>query len=197
MLQIRNLICLCVFASLLNGCGTFRKTSTTRTALEQALLSQSVESALNSMQVERMEGKSFSIDPQWVQAVDEEYIFTAVNQRLLESGMKASEDSAKSDVVVYPSVAYSGTDDSSFLLGIPAIAIPLPFSSAPLTTPELALFKLDRQYGRTSLGLYGVERSSGELAFSVPMKAGEAYYKLWTILFLINFDTTNLPEPYN
>lgn len=178
------------------GCGTFRTTVTPRTALEQALLSHSVHTTLESMNLPDLRNKTYTLDPTWVQAVDEEFILTSINEKLLESGLRAAADPAKAEITIFPRIAFMGIDDSSFLLGVPALEVPVPFSGGSFETPELALFKLARQYGRNGMGIYGIERESGELAFSVPISTSQSYHKLWTILFLISFDTSNLPPPY-
>jgi hypothetical protein len=186
-------IALCLAAPAL-GCYTSRSTTTARTAVEQALLSQSAESTLAGLEIPAaLQGKSYFLVEDQFEATDGKWVVAQVHQKLLAAGLKAGGKKT-ADVFVYPSVANAAIDDSRWFLGLPALPIPIPNVGA-VTLPELALFKYDTQRGRNRMNVYG-HHGSGELAFQTATGSTEKYFTRWTILLFIAFRTTDLAAPF-
>jgi hypothetical protein len=186
-------IALCLALPAL-GCYTSRSTTTARTAVEQALLSQSAESTVADFQIPaELRGKSYFLVEDQFEAADGKYVIAQVHQKLLAAGLKAGGKKT-ADVFVYPSVANAGIDDSKIFLGMPELPIPVP-NVGTLSIPELALFKWDAQRGRNRMNAYG-HHASGELAFQTATVSTQKYYTRWTLLFFIAFRTTDLAAPF-
>lgn len=191
-----TLLALTGLAGLTAGCGTLKTTQTPRTALEQALLSEAAVRALKGFRVSGVEGKKFFLDTSQFKAVDQEIIVARLHETFLQAGMMRAGEAKDADIIIHPSVDYAGIDRATILWGLPPIPFPIP-SVGTITTPELALFKRDSQYGRNKMAAYGVERESGRLAFSIPPSSGQAYYSRWTFLIAFGFKTSDMPEPYS
>ncbi len=175
------------------GCASYRTTTTPRTAVEQALLSQSAESTLERLAIPELAGKSFFVSPDLFEAIDGKYVLAQINQKLLAAGGKAGGQKT-ADILVYPSVANAAIDDRSIFLGIPEFPFAIPGVGA-ITVPELALFKLATQRGRNRMNVYG-HYNTGELAFRTETASTERSYSRWIILFLITFRSTDLVAPF-
>lgn len=178
------------------GCSTGKFTTTERTALERALLSESAEMSLMGLENPGMRDQAFYLETGEFEAVDEEYIISALRGKLLSFGMKVVDNKEDADLVVYPRSAIANMDESEALIGIPELPMALPGIGA-MKLPELALFKRFSQRGHSKIGVYGVEQEENRLAFDLGRSVGSRYYTRWTVLFLITFATTDLPQPYS
>jgi hypothetical protein len=176
------------------SCASTRTSTTPRTAIEMALISQSAENTLEKFETDALTGKSFAMDDTHFEATDKAFAQSALRLQMLKNGMNETK-AEEAEVSVRPRVAIAAIDDFNFFIGIPSIPLILPgVGAAP--TPELAFFKRAKQIGRNRMGAYAVNKD-GSLAHDFGVQATEVYYTHWTILALINFRRTNLEEPYN
>lgn len=178
-------------ALALTGCTTTTHSTTARTAIEQALLTQSAEDSVNDMVFRNLEGVSYFILADDVEAYEKSYIMTTLNEGLLSSGMVAADSADDAEVLVYPRVANAAIDERSAFIGIPEFPLAIPGVGA-LALPEIVLYSSHRQMGRNRMGVYAKYSENDKLAFSTEMLANERYYTRWTVLFLFSFRTTNL-----
>ncbi|CAN5297123.1 hypothetical protein BH09SUM1_BH09SUM1_09280 [soil metagenome] len=183
-------------AFFLGACATGRSTTTDRTAVEEALLSESAERALVKMSGDRLFYNRCFIEDSELKAPDKEYVLSALRLRMAKLGMHPVAKQEDADIIIYPRAGMAGIDDSGTLIGIPAIPLVVP-GGGSVTTPELALFKRAKQIGRTKLGLYGIDAKSRFIAFDFDRQSGQAYYTRWTLLFIITFASTDLIDPYH
>lgn len=184
-----------VAALVLSGCTVGRKTTTERTAVEQALLAQAAERAMDEIAVEGLVGQKFFIKDDHFEATDGKYVKAVVANKMIDSGMIAADTEEEADVLVYPAVANAAIDDKEVLLGSPPLPLAIPGLGA-LELPKAAFFSLDSQFGRHRSALYGKYRENDRTAFIVEPVGSETYYKRWTVLFFFSFRTTNLDYPF-
>jgi len=190
----KRLLVLIMTAGLVSSC-SMRSTTTDRTAIEQALLSESAVRSVAQMDFKQHEGKSFFIKEDKFEAVDGKFVMGEVRNKLLEDGLRGAAKEEDADLLVWPRSGAHGIDDSKFLLGIPSIPIPIP-TVGTLETPELALFKLERQRGRDRSAIVLEDRETGALAQETGAKSAQVHYDRWVILIFIGFRTTNLGRPF-
>lgn len=178
------------------GCTTSRVTTTDRTAVEQALLARTAEDVIGQfMAVPPAEGRGFRLDETGLDGPDKIHIAAAMKARFLKDGLRLTTGTAPSDATIVPRVLMSGIDDDEYLLGIPSIPIPVP-GYATVHLPEMAIFKLHTQRGRTELGYTAYESASGApLANQDPLQSTRKYRR-WTIFFVLMFRTGDLGDPF-
>lgn len=188
--------CLLVFYVVgSGGCALTQDVSSTpRSAIEQLLLTQSVEHALADLSVPIPEGATFTIKTtgllertQW----DLEYIRDAVSARLGTLGytLKNTEDNAA--YLVKVQVESMGTNQGRIFIGMPPVqSVLIPFS-----LPQLTLYqKLDQlAHVRLHLDLYHI--SSGRFLGSTTKLASSTYFNQYVVLFFISFRRTDLIDP--
>ena len=195
---LRTTLLLSVLSSLLlsTGCMATRTTTTSRTAVEQALLSRSVDESISSNDFPAGNGQTFKIDSEGFTATDKILIVSSLRSALLYSGFsEASGEDAKPDLTIYPVVEFSAIDDSDFLIGIPSIPIPVG-PQAVIPTPEIALLKKSDQWGRSRIGVTAVDSQTGALVFTTAGQPAQEDYRRWTVLIVITFRKTTLGEPF-
>lgn len=181
-------------ALVLTSC-QMKSTSTARTAIEQALLSTAATRTVEQMDFKALNGKSFFIKEDKFEAVDGKFVMGEVRSRLLNDGLFAAAKEETADVLIWPRSAAHGIDESKFLLGIPAIPIPVP-TVGTIQTPELALFKLDRQRGRDRTAIAVEDRTSGTLVADTGQLSSQCRYDRWVILVIFGWTSSNLGEPF-
>ena len=147
------------------------------------------------MDFKSLAGKSFVIKEDKWDAVDGKFVLAQLREQLLASGLTAADKEESATLLVYPRSGAHGIDDSEFLLGLPAIPVPIP-TVGTLQTPELALFAIKRQRGRDRMGVEVEERKTGVLAKQTDMIATQTRYDRYTILIFFGFHTTNLSKPF-
>ena len=190
-----TLLAIALTALLTAGCTTSRVTTTERTAVEQALLSQSAEETLAHWDFRHAAGKRFAIEQEYFEGTDGKYLLAALQARLLEGGLRAAPEKGPADIAVYPRVAHAGVDESSVMIGIPEFPIAIP-GVGTLAFPEMAFFKRHTQLGRNRMAVCGVYTHDGSQAFATSAVSSQKRYVRWTLLFFLSFRTTNLAKPF-
>jgi hypothetical protein len=192
----RNLLLLPLIAAVVvTGC-SMRQTTTDRTAVEQALLSVAATRTLEKMDFSSLTGKTFFIKEDKFEAVDGKFVSGELRAHLLKQGLIAAEKEEDTDLLVWPRVASHGIDDSKFLIGLPPIPIPVP-TVGVIETPEIAIFKLDRQRGRNRMGVHIEESETGKLALATNQVSAQSRYDRWVILILFGWTNSDLDVPWS
>lgn len=190
---------------LLSACAVTRVTTTPRTAVEQALITQSTAKAIDSFELSKHKGRSFFIDSQVLleqncheglcQNYELIYILNAMKDRFLKEGMVYASSKDDAEITIIPRIDYALLDDSESIIGLPSFPIPIP-GAGNLQTPEIALFGNATQFGRSKFSITGVDAKSGNLVFSETTTAAEKHYSRWSLLLLISWRTTDLEKPF-
>ncbi len=157
----------CVSALLLlAGCGTTRTTDSGRTATEQLLISDAIDRAVDSINLQILAGQTVYFDDSLVTKItDSEYLVGSVRQQLLANGCVLKDSRSEADYVVEVRAGAIGTDRNDLLFGIPAFQVPqvLPVaSSVPAAIPEIPFAKRSQQRGVAKIALYAYEQKTGE-----------------------------------
>lgn len=196
-----------ILATLLlaTGCMTGRTTTTNRSAIEQALLSQSAEASIEAMDFSSLAGKTYLLKKDYCSATDCEYLLGTLQRKLLRSGLAAADDEKSTktaanpantpDLIIYPSVAHAAVDDSSLLIGFPEIPMAIPGVGA-FTIPETAFFKHGTQKGCNRMVVFGKDAKTKRLAFSTEVVSSQKHYDRWVLLFVFSFRDTDLKAPH-
>lgn len=157
--------CLCA-VSIAVGCGTTRSSDTTRTATEQLLLSDAIDRAVESLDMQMLHGQSVYLDDSKIGSavVDRDYLISSIRQHMLASGcvLKAVRDDA--DFVLEARTGTLGTDRNDLLFGIPATNVPqvVPLQGVPAALPEIPFAKRSLQRAVAKLAVFAYHRESGE-----------------------------------
>lgn len=146
------------------GCATTRSTDTARTATEQLLISDAIDRAVQSLDLQPLAGQSIFLDESKVaDAVDKNYFVSTLRQQLLANGCELKEKREDADFIVEARAGAIGTDRSDLLFGIqqtPVPAIPV-IQPLPSTVPEVPLAKRKDQRGIAKIAIFAYHRASG------------------------------------
>jgi hypothetical protein len=172
-----------------SGCAVSTKvTPTERSSIEQQLLTRSLERAIAQIDVRKFTGKTLTVDLYGL-TNDRDFAKEFVVTRLQENGARVIPDAQKADVQSKFFLSALGVDRSEGLLGVPAFAIPV--IGVPI--PEIALFKSVRNRGIAEIQMYAFDSRNGKFLSKSPA-VGIAKYDDYTIMIMINFNSTDLNE---
>ena len=173
------------------GCTTYRESNTVRTPEEQILLSKAVDYALAGMKHSQLAGQKTFLDVSSLECVDKPYVVDALRQNLSASGARLVDKAEDAEFMVSARAGMLATQAGSALFGLPALRIPIPMVGTT-ESPEVALFKWVKQDGMAKLcvSVYGKDK---QLAGSHE-GVGHTRYGRWTVLLLIHWHNTNVPE---
>jgi hypothetical protein len=183
----------------LAGCTTDRLTEPSQTATEQLLISTAVDHAVDQLNPTIPSGTKIFVDAQFFDnapgdaALYSKYAVASVRDRLLRLGARLVDDRKTADMVVELRTGGQSIDHHDFLVGLPAIPVPIPLVGT-LSTPKLALYERNRQTGIAKLAVtaYGKD---GALTASTGPTYGESDKTEWGLLLFFSWEKQDLlPE---
>jgi hypothetical protein len=177
------------------ACTTDRQTDPAATATEELLVTNAVDRSVQNIHVVFPPDSRVFVDTEYYDtdgAVRPKYAIGTVRDALLRSGAHLVDDRKDADTVVDLRAAAQSIDHTSFLIGIPSFPIPIPLAGT-LEFPEIALFKIDRQTGKSSLALTAYDQKSGTLVASTGAEYGEAHIRKY-VIFLVSWSNSDV-EP--
>ncbi|MGV3774596.1 MAG: DUF6655 family protein [Verrucomicrobiales bacterium] len=190
----RMAFCLSLPALLIStGCVQTRITEPERSGVEQLLISTASDQAVEKMDVSFLSGRRVFVDRQFFEAYDEEYVLGSIRDHMSRNGALLVEDSDSADIIVEARSGALSTDSSSSVIGFPSTSLPIPLAGN-FATPELALLKTQKQYSTAKFALLAYERESRRHMHSSGPVTGFANHHYYTVLGLIKFNKTTIPE---
>jgi hypothetical protein len=183
------LVVAAIFAA---SCTTQRVTEPPQTATEQLVVSAAVDHAVDNLRPAIAPGAKIFVDDRFVDMRDDaaivpKYAIGAVRELILRAGGRLVDDRKRADLVAELRTGAQSIDRRTFLVGIPAIPIPVP-TTGILTTPELPLYRRDLQRGISTLALTIYGAKSGMLAAATGPVYGSSHYVRGAFLLLFSWD---------
>lgn len=129
-------------------------------------MSDAIDNAIDEIDFAALGGKDVYFDPKFLKGVvDENYIVSALRQRLLASGCVLRERREDATYVVEVRAGAVGTDRQELVFGLPAVNVPnfvpgMP-ATVPSSLPELPLAKKTNQKAVAKISVYAYNRETG------------------------------------
>jgi hypothetical protein len=146
------------------GCGVTRSTDTVRTATEQLLISDAIDRAVQTMNLQTLSGQTVFLDDSKLgDTVDRNYYISTLRQQLLANGCELRDQKDQADFVVEARAGAIGTDRNDLLFGIPSMNVPMiPLvQPVPSAIPEIPIAKRKDQRGVAKIAVFAYHRASG------------------------------------
>lgn len=196
-MRLIQILATLMVAAVISGCAMSRESTTDRTAIEVALLTQTASEAIRSIPVSSNDigSKSYVIKDDAVAAPEKSFILSELNDLLLAADAHVLVGENEPDVTIEPRINFAHIDDDKFLVGIPAVPLPIP-GAGTLSTPEIAFFSMNTQKGRSRVSLFGYESDTGKRVFSATATPSEHRFRRYRFLIFFTFRTTTLPDPF-
>jgi hypothetical protein len=156
--------CLVLCQVALVGCGTTRSSDTNRTATEQLLISDAIDRAVQSINLQTLAGQSVYLDDSRLgDVVDRNYLVSTLRQHLLANGCALRAERDQADFIVEARAGAIGTDRNDLLFGVPSINVPqiMPVQPVAAAIPEVPIAKRRDQRGIAKIAVFAYHRESG------------------------------------
>jgi hypothetical protein len=161
------------------GCASTRYTDTSRTAMEQLLISNAVDQALDRVEFPQLAGQSVFVDDKYMECVDKAYVVGCVRHRVLASGAKLADKVEGADLVLEVRSGGVGTDKVETFFGFPKIALPGPM---PISLPEVKLISKETQSGTAKLGIVAYHAKERKAIGQGGLSLAKSQDSAWTFL---------------
>jgi hypothetical protein len=178
------------------ACSSERETQPARTASEQLMISSAVDHALDRLHVDIPRGTRIWVNADNFEGYDQKYAVGAIRDHLLRQGALLVADKGQADTIVEIRSGALSTDENSMLIGIPSMALPVPFVGAT-STPELSLLKRSNEKGVAKIGVTAYDAKTGAMAPYSPAQPtyGFSDRTRWVVFSLIDWSNSDtLPE---
>lgn len=164
--------CLTAATSLLliTGCGT----AIQRNGTEQLLLSDSVDHAIDQLDLSGLAGRKVYLDTEYIRgfkgpnvSITSDYITSALRQKLTTTGCQIQTTRTEADYILEARIGALGTDTMEVTYGIPSSngvgAAASALSGAPVaaTIPEVSVGKRNGAMGVSKIVVFGYHRETG------------------------------------
>jgi hypothetical protein len=165
-----HLTAACACLALASGCGT----AIQRNGTEQLLLSDSVDHAIDQLDLAPLAGRKIYLDTEYIRtfkgpniSITSDYIISALRQKLTTTGCQIETTRTDADYVLEARVGALGTDTMEVTYGIPSStgvgAAASALSGAPLmpSIPEVSVGKRNGAMGVSKIVVFAYHRESG------------------------------------
>lgn len=191
---MRAAICFLLTSSLLvlsMGCTTTRTSDTSRTGMEQLLLSNAVDQTLDNTPLPPVSGRKVFLDTQFLDSVDKGYIIGSLRQRLLNNGALLSDKKEDSEMTLEVCSGGVGTDNINSFIGIPGLALPGPL---PIQLPEVRMFEKVSQFGTAKISLVAYSTANGQLIFDSGKSLARSDDNRWSMMGIGPFQSGSVRQ---
>lgn len=179
----RSLFAAAAIACLLlasGGCTSNRTSDTARTGLEQILISNAVDQALDRLELPPVENRKVFLETQFLEAaVDKGYLIGSLRRRLLTNGAILIEKKEDSELTIEVCSGCVGTDTTSSFFGLPGMAVPGPM---PIQVPEVRFYERGAQYGTAKISLVTYATQTGQLLHDSGLTIARSDDSRWSML---------------
>ena len=176
----------------LPACNTPWMTNTPRSAIEQYLVSTTVDRCFSYTNFMNYSNKKAFMDyTYFAPQVDKAYAQGIIEGRLSSFGIVIVKKQEEADIIVQPLCGVLGTDHDKFMIGTPSLPIPVPDTGMSFAIPEIPLFsKITRRaYGKFSIYIF--EAKGRKPLEAIEGIRSSAMYINW-IIMLIPFKTHDI-----
>ncbi len=179
---------------LLMGCSTtHRTTQSTRTAVEQLLISESTVRSLSEKSNEILpipSGSKVTLNTSGL-TPDQALLQEILTGWLGQQGYLIQKDKKNATYRIDVIVGAMGTEEDGTFIGLP----PIHSQIIPFSLPELAFYKSENQTGYVKFNMNFFEMLTGKFVGSSPNFLADSYHNNYTLLLLLSFSSTDLTSP--
>ena len=153
-----------------------------------------LQKAIETMPPEGLKGKTVFIETSNLDSYDKPYVIQRLREAVLSGEARLANSKEEADIVLEVASGGLSINRRDWLLGLPAIPLPIPYGGEWLKLPEIAIFKVVFYTGRAKLPFSAVDSATSSRADEVPMCYGRSLDSYWWILFMGPFRYSDHPK---
>ncbi len=147
---IPNAAAAALLCATLFGCATTKRSDTSRTGMEQLLISDAIDRSIAKIDFRPLAGKTVFVDPQYLDCVDKGYVVSSLRHRVVSAGGRLAAKADDAEFVAEIRSGGVGTDRQQSYVGTPNISLP---GITPVEIPEIKLWNTDKQLATAKIGV--------------------------------------------
>ncbi len=170
------MIVLVMCSLILSGCTTAKRSNTSRTAVEQLLISNAIDQSLDKVNFTPFGGHTVYVEEKYAESVDKAYLVGSLRHRLLAAGARLADKPEDAAITVELRSGGIGTDTSESFVGTPEIALP-----GMLTIPEVRFLTKTTQGGTAKIGLVAYDNKTKQVLGQGGMALSQSNDNNWFV----------------
>lgn len=175
--MLRFLFLFSCCAVTLVGCSSMKQSDTSRTGLEQLLISNAVDQSLNKVNFRPIAGAKVFLKSDLLDCVDKNYIVLSTKSRLLANQCTIVDKVEDADVQLEIASGGVGTDRTELVVGTPEIPLGLMGS-----VPKVNFYERNKAMGTAKLAIVATDIKSKQPIINSGAALARSDHQHWTML---------------
>jgi hypothetical protein len=172
------------------GCATQKESHTSRTGVEQLLISSAIDQTLDKFDLSPLRGKQVFLETKYLDCVDKNYIIVSLHHRLLRNGSHLVDKPEAAETILEVGSGGVGTDGQELFVGVPEIPLPPP---SPIAIPRMSLLTRTKMNGTAKLILVAYDAQTKVPQINGGFALARSDQKNWNLLGAGNVQTGSVP----
>ncbi len=165
-----------ILALSLTGCATMKQSDTSRTGLEQLLISNAVDQSLEKVDFRPIAGAKVNLKTDLLDCVDKNYIILSAKSKLLATQCTLVDKAEDADVVVEIASGGVGTDRTEMVVGTPEIPLGMMGS-----VPKINFYERNKAMGTAKLAIIATDVQSKQPIINSGFALARSDHQHWTM----------------
>ncbi len=161
------------------GCATIKESDTSRTGVEQLLISSAVDRSLDKIDFRPIARAKVYVEEKYLDCTDKNYVIVALHQRLLQQNCTLVGKPEDSDITLEIGSGAVGTDRHDLFMGVPQIPLPPP---SPISIPKMTLYERNKSMGTAKLAIVAYDTKSRASVINSAAALARTDYKNYTLV---------------
>jgi hypothetical protein len=187
---MRKFIPIAYLLTLLMGCAISTQVGNTpRSSIEQRLLINSFERALESLDTQEFKVKTVTVDFYGL-TPDKDFAKEFFTAWLQGQQVQIVTDPKQAQFHLKVFAPVLAVDQGQSFVGSPAFTVPI----LGFVLPEIALFRNTRHSGHAEVEIFTTDADTGKFVDKTPAAVGETNYDDYTILVVVHFSHSDIEK---
>jgi hypothetical protein len=165
-----------VVISLL-GCASMKESDTSRTGLEQLLISNAVDQSLSKVDFRPVSGAKVFLKTDLLDCVDKNYVQLSMRSKLLANQCTLVDKADDADIVMEVASGGVGTDRTELVVGTPEIPLGLMGS-----VPKVNFYERKKAMGTAKLAIIATDAKSKQPIINSGYSLARSDHQHWSMM---------------
>ena len=159
------------------GCASMKESDTSRTGLEQVLISTAVDQSLAKVDFRPVSGAKVFLKTDLLDCVDKNYILLSTRSKLLENHATLVDKAEEADIVMEIASGGVGTDRTELVVGTPEIPLGLMGS-----VPKVNVYERKKAMGTAKLAIIATDAKSKQPVINSGFSLARSDHQHWSMM---------------
>jgi hypothetical protein len=164
---------------VVGGCATMKESDTSRTGVEQLLISTAIDRSLDKVDLKPLRGAQVFVEEKYLDCTDKNYVIVSLHQRVMRAGCTLVDKPDAADVILEVASGAVGTDRDELFVGIPAIPLAMP---SPVSIPKISVYDRAKAMGTAKLRILAIDAKTRKPLVDSGAQLARADYRHWNLL---------------